>query len=146
MKIIGQQLGEVTMFDKAKYLLEAGVAILVFRKKNGELRVMLCTRNFQTAKLLDCDVKLNSKNTVKTEAAGNLIVTDLIIRETRQVNISRILYSCWFGMATTQNDIEMLFKAFKYIREQWENYDELDPIRQSAFFKSFHFTPKMIND
>lgn len=144
MNIIGQQLGEVKLYDKAKYLLENGAAILVFRKKNNELRVMLCTRNFQTANLAGFDARLNSRNTAKTEADGNLIVTDLVIGETRQVSISRIVYSCWFTMASTQEEIEQLHAAYDYIKSQWKNYDELDPIHQSAFFRTFHFDPSTV--
>lgn len=137
MQIIGQQLGPVTMYDKAKFLLENGSAVLVFRKKNNELRVMLCTRNFQTANLADIDARLNSRNTAKSEADGNLIVTDLVLGETRQVNIARIIYSCWFTMASTQEEIEQLHTAYEYIKNQWKDYDELDPIYQSAFVRSF---------
>ena len=144
MNIIGQQLGEVKMYEKAKYLLENGSAILVFRKKNNELRVMLCTRNFQTANLAGFDARLNSRNTAKTEADVNLIVTELVLGETRQVNISRIVYSCWFTMASTQEEIEQLNVAYEYIKSQWKNYDELDPIHQSAFFRSFHFDPSAV--
>lgn len=139
MNIIGQQLGEVKLYDKAKFLLENGSAILVFRKKTNELRIMLCTRNFQTANLAGYDARLNSRNTTKSEADGNLIVTDLVLGETRQVNISRIVYSCWFTMASTQEEIDQLYAAYDYIKSQWQSYDDLDPIHQSAFFRSFHF-------
>lgn len=144
MQVIGQQLGEVKLYDKAKYLLENGSAILVFRKKNNELRVMLCTRNFQTANFAHVDAGLNSRNTAKTEADGNLIVMDLIKGETRQVNISRIVYSCWFTVAISEDDIECLNIAYEYIKNQWKNYDDLDPIHQSAFFRSFHFDPSIL--
>lgn len=144
MQVIGQQLGEVKLYDKAKYLLENGSAILVFRKKNNELRVMLCTRNFQTANFAHVDAGLNSRNTAKTEADGNLIVMDLIKGETRQVNISRIVYSCWFTVAVSEDDIECLNIAYEYIKNQWKNYDDLDPIHQSAFFRSFHFDPSIL--
>lgn len=144
MNIIGQQLGEVKLYGKAKYLLEMGAAILVFRKKNDELRVMLCTRNIQTASLAGHGCALNSKNPLKDEQAGNLLVTDLVAGEPRQINISRIVYSCWFSLATTAEEIEMLYESFKYIKEQWKDYDELDPIQQSTFFRSFHFTPEML--
>lgn len=144
MQIIGQQLGEVKLYDKAKFLLENGAAILVFRKKNNDLRVMLCTRNFQTANFAGFDARLNSRNTAKTEADGNLIVTDLVVGETRQVNIERIVYSCWFTVAANQEEIEYLHVAYEYIKNQWKNYDDLDPIHQSAFFRSFHFDPSIL--
>ena len=139
MQMLGQQLGEITIYQKAKYLLETGAAIIVFRKKNSELRVMLCTRNMNTARLAGCEAHLNSKNTAKSEADGNLIVCDLIIGETRQIHISRVAYSVWFNSIGDANDIEKLVEAFNIIKEQWSTYDDLDTIHQAAFCRTFHF-------
>lgn len=140
MNILGQQIGEIKIYEKAKYLLGAGAAVIVFRKKNNEIRTMLCTRNIVCASLAGFDTHLNTKDTLKTEQAGNLIVTDLVIGETRQININRVLYSLWFTQPTNQLELDELILAFEYVKKQWADFDNLDPIYQSVFCRSFNFT------
>ena len=115
MNMLGQQLGEITIYQKAKFLLETGAAVIVFRKKNNELRTMLCTRNLNIAStaLGGQTARLNSRNTQKTEASGNLIVCDLVIGETRQIPIPSVVYSIWFNSVSSLLDIEKLFIAYE---------------------------------
>ena len=136
VNLIGQQMGNVSQYDKAKYLLETGCAIIVFRKKSGELRTMLCTRNFNTATLFDFDARINSRTNAKL-SPDNVVVTDLIIGETRQILLSNVMWSAWFSIPTTKDDVDTLIRAFNYVKDSWSNYDELSPIYQDGFKKSF---------
>ena len=140
MQILGQQMGPITMLPKAKYLLDEGVAVIVFRKKTGEVRVMLCTRSYYTCNLMNIDPHIGDrKNKDKFEADGNITVMDLIAGDTRIVNIHRVMYSLWMNGITNADEIEMIMAAYNYCKEQWPQYDDMDPYHQALFLKTFSY-------
>ena len=93
-------------------------AVIAFLKKNGEVRLMLGTRNlntvsllygFQGAKLGGHDNRCNIKN-------GNLAVFDLVVGDARSFNIERLLSIDFVGEIKTMeqyNDILQKYVNFK---------------------------------
>lgn len=93
--------------------------IVVFRKKDGTVRVMLATRNLITASLdygllkslLDGhDKRCNIRN-------GNVGVIDLTIGEGRAFNIERVLDIVWLGDIRTKEDLDKAFDKFMEVKK-----------------------------
>ena len=84
-------------------------AIVTFIKKNGEVRVMLCTRN-----------RCNINN-------GNIAVIDLIIGEARSFSITRLVDVQWCGVVGNESDMDVLIEKFsKYRKEYEKNFETGD--------------------
>ena len=139
MRILGQQMGVIHELAKAKYLLDNGCAVVVFRKKNNEIRVMLCTRSPITCGAVGLEAHIGNKNEASLEANGNITVMDLIAGETRIFNINRVMYSLWMLEVANPDEVEMIFEAYNFCKEQWPQYDDLDPIKQSVFLNTFSY-------
>ena len=86
------------VFSKLTY----ETALVTFLKKDGTIRVMLCTRNldtisikygFQGAALGGHDNRCNINN-------GNLAVYDLILGDARSFNIDRLVDIQYGGIST----------------------------------------------
>lgn len=93
--------------------------IVVFRKKDDTVRVMLATRNLITASLdygllkslLDGhDKRCNIRN-------GNVGVIDLTIGEGRAFNIERVLDIVWLGDIRTKEDLDKAFDKFMEVKK-----------------------------
>lgn len=98
--------------------LSTETGVVKFRKKDGTLRVMLCTRNLITANLdygmlkglLDGhDKRCNIRN-------GNIGVIDLTIGEGRAFNIERVISIDWLGDIRTKEDLDKAFDVFMNIK------------------------------
>ena len=98
--------------------LSTETGVVKFRKKDGTLRVMLCTRNLITANLdygmlkglLDGhDKRSNIRN-------GNIGVIDLTIGEGRAFNIERVISIDWLGDIRTKEDLDKAFDVFMNIK------------------------------
>ncbi len=98
--------------------LSTETGVVKFRKKDGTLRVMLCTRNLITANLdygmlkglLDGhDKRCNIRN-------GNIGVIDLTIGEGRAFNIERVISIDWLGDIRTKEDLDKAFDIFMNIK------------------------------
>lgn len=75
--------------------LNFGVAIVVFFKKNGELRTMLASRSPQYAAVAGCSDKmaiLGHRDKTFNRESGNIAVLDLIKQDARAFNIGRVVY------------------------------------------------------
>ena len=97
-------------------------AIVTFIKKNGEVRVMLCTRNLNTASLKygfkgqelgGHDNRCNINN-------GNIAVIDLIIGEARSFSITRLVDVQWCGVVGNKSDMDTLIEKFSNYRKEYE--------------------------
>lgn len=75
--------------------LNFGVAIVVFFKKNGELRTMLASRSPQYAAVAGCSDKmaiLSYRDKTFNRESGNIAVLDLIKQDARAFNVGRVVY------------------------------------------------------
>ena len=106
--------------------LNVELGIIIFMKKNGEVRVMLGTRNLniasyafaiegQTVKnsLAGHDNRCNIKN-------GNIAVMDVMIGEARSFNIERLVYITYLGRPNNKEEFEKAVEYFIKYREEYE--------------------------
>lgn len=98
-------------------------AIVIFIKKNGDIRVMLATRNLKTAKLktgeflgreLDGYDRRNNRNN------GNIAVIDLEKGQCRAFNINRLVAIKCYGTIETSEDLDRVIKEFNEFKTQYE--------------------------
>ncbi len=97
-------------------------ATVVFLKVNGDVRVMLATRNVATADinhenlggvLAGHDKRCNIKN-------GNLAVIDLLLGETRSFNIERLVSIEYHGVIETAEKMQEVYEQFKRFKAEYE--------------------------
>ena len=103
-----------------KLIYEA--ATVIFIKKDGKVRIMLCTRNlalisleygFQGKALGGHDNKCNIKN-------GNIAVFDLIIGEARSFNINRLVSVDYHKSITTKEELDKVIQEYKSFKQKYE--------------------------
>lgn len=96
-------------------------AVVVFMKRNGELRAMLCTRNIFTLRMFGDflglsltrhDGRCNIKN-------GNISVIDLEISEARSFGIDRVLHIEWCGVIEEPGQLDKAAEMLEYIRNTY---------------------------
>lgn len=101
-------------------------AVITFFKKDGQIRVMLGTRNlstvslkygFQGTSLGGHDKRCNINN-------GNVAVFDMVLGEARSFNIDRLIDIQFAGVISTEADYENVLK--NYIKYQTE-YEKNNP-------------------
>lgn len=106
------------LFSKLTY----ETALVTFLKKDGTIRVMLCTRNldtislnfgFQGHALGGHDNRCNIKN-------GNMAVFDLIIGEARSFSTSRLIDVIFSGIITNKEDLDKCIESYKEFKEKYE--------------------------
>jgi hypothetical protein len=94
-------------------------AIVIFMKKDGSIRLMLCTRNMTT-------INLKYGNQVATLAGherrcsinnGNIAVFDLDEGDARQFNIDRLTSYTTLGVIGTKEELDKAFKTFGEYKE-----------------------------
>lgn len=97
-------------------------ALIVFLKKNGEVRIMLGTRNLRTAELYFgwLGEKLSMQDGRCNINNGNIGIIDLILGDCRSFNIERILDIQYAGMITTKEQLDNVVKQFVDFKEQYE--------------------------
>ena len=97
-------------------------AIIVFLKRNGEVRLMLGTRNLNTVSLLygfqgqtlgGHDNRCNINN-------GNLAVFDMVVGDARSFNIERVLDIQYAGVITTVDEYNKVLEGFVKFKEEYE--------------------------
>lgn len=97
-------------------------ALVVFLKRNGEVRLMLCTRNLSTVSLLygfqgqalgGHDNRCNINN-------GNVAVFDMIVGEARSFNIDRVLDVQFAGIVSTREEYDAVLKQFVVFKADYE--------------------------
>lgn len=102
--------------------LNFGVATVIFFKKNGDIRVMLATRNVRTAALLHGylggELAGHDKNcSIKN---GNIAVIDLILGEARMFNIDRVIAIYYHGEIETAEQAEAQVEEFLDYKNKYE--------------------------
>ena len=107
-------------------------AIVAFTKANGAVRLMLCTRNLDTVKLMNPESRagygLSGFDARCNISNGNIAVVDLAIDECRSFNVERVITLKWLGELTTLDDldkaVEEYEEALKFLREQGVEVEE----------------------
>ncbi len=110
-------------------------AFLIFMKKDGNIRLMLCTRNMSTISILygfqgkalgGHDNRCNINN-------GNIAVFDLVIGEARSFHIDRLVDIQYKGVVESREKLEEIMGEFMQFKVEYEksgpmeiNMDMLD--------------------
>jgi len=105
-------------------------AIIKFRKRDGEMRAMLCTRNEDTMRLLGEAVRLGGYDARCNVKNGNIAVVDLIIGEPRQFSVNRLEGVELFGEIDSLDKLGELVDRFeeeaKSVEKRALSLDDLD--------------------
>ena len=97
-------------------------ALVTFLKKDGTIRVMLCTRNLDTAALKygfmgailgGHDNRCNVKN-------GNIAVIDLELGDARSFSIDRVIDIQYSGVVDTVEQLDKCIDSYKEFRQKYE--------------------------
>ena len=102
--------------------LTVNTGIVVFFKKNGDVRVMLCTRNLRTVEIQygfqgkalgGHDNRCNIGN-------GNMAVFDLVVGDARSFNIDRVVYAEIVGEVKNKEQLEIAVEKYIEIKEHYK--------------------------
>lgn len=98
------------------------LAVITFFKKDGQIRIMLGTRNLNTVKLKygfqgvalgGHDKRCNINN-------GNLAVFDMMLGEARSFNISRLIDIQFAGVVSDLASYEKVVEEFNKYKTEYE--------------------------
>lgn len=98
------------------------LAVITFFKKDGQIRIMLGTRNlntvslkygFQGVALGGHDKRCNINN-------GNVAVFDMLLGEARSFNINRVIDIQYAGVVSIIEDYEKALANFTRYKEEYE--------------------------
>lgn len=97
-------------------------AVIVFLKKNGEVRLMLGTRNLNTVSLLYGfqGAKLGGHDNRCNITNGNLAVFDLVVGDARSFNIERLLSIDFVGEIKTMEQYNTILQKYIEFKNQYE--------------------------
>ena len=97
-------------------------AVIVFLKKNGEVRLMLGTRNLNTVSLLYGfqGAKLGGHDNRCNITNGNLAVFDLVVGDARSFNIERLLSIDFVGEIRTMEQYNTILQKYVEFKNQYE--------------------------
>ena len=106
------------VFSKLTYEL----AIITFLKKDGEVRVMLGTRNLNTISLVHgfMGPVLDSRDKRCNIHNGNMAVIDMTIREPRQFSIDRLVNIMYLGEINTIDEYNNALKHYEYYKAEYD--------------------------
>jgi hypothetical protein len=98
-------------------------AVIIFKKSNGDNRVMLATRNPRTVTLAGngdnkAVLKLNSHDRGCNIGNGNVSVMDLEIAECRAFNVDRVIDLYFVGQIMTTDELDAELKRYKEYKER----------------------------
>lgn len=103
-------------------------AFVVFLKKDGTIRLMLCTRNLNTVSLQygfqgkalgGHDNRCNISN-------GNIAVFDLALGEARSFNIDRLVKIEFKGIVSTAEQLEKVTGEFLKFKAEYEKSQPME--------------------
>ena len=99
------------------------IAIVVFMKKDGSIRIMLCTRNtvaitnilgLRTSVLNGHDKRCNIQN-------GNISVLDLVIDEPRSFSINRLIDIIYFQPVMNKEQFQGIVNYYVDFKQKYES-------------------------
>lgn len=111
-----------TIYSRLTYET-AGV---IFMKKNGEIRLMLCTRNLKTVEIAygfkgtelgGHDRRCNINN-------GNIAVIDMYLGEARSFNVERLVDIEFYGEIKTKEQLDEISEQFSEFSKKYSNAQE----------------------
>lgn len=111
MQCTYQELLEIT---------NTGLACVVFVKKKGEIRYMLCTRNldFSNAFIGYYGSKLGMFDAKYTYDNNNFPVIDLVVQDVRTVAVNRMLYAQPLALPKTREQLNTMLNHFEVFKEK----------------------------
>ena len=98
-------------------------ALIIFFKSNGDIRLMLGTRNLSTVSLKwgfqgynlgGHDNRCNINN-------GNVAVFDIMLGDSRSFNIGRVIDIHYFGEINTQEELDTTIQKFNDFKLKYES-------------------------
>lgn len=106
------------VFSKLTYEL----AIITFIKKDGDIRVMLGTRNLNTISLIHgfMGPVLDSRDKRCNIHNGNLAVIDMTVREPRQFSIDRLVNIEYLGIIDTLDQYNIALEKYNSWKKMYE--------------------------
>lgn len=100
-------------------------ALIAFMKKDGHARLMLGTRNTDTAKMMWPDKHLKGLlggfDNRCNIGNGNIGVIDLAIGDCRSFGIDRVIAIKWLGELATEDDINNAIEEYERIESDMQN-------------------------
>lgn len=115
--------------------LNIETAIVVFIKRDGSIRTMLCTRNLRTTEIeygFTCGNSLRYHENRCNIHNGNIAVIDLVIGEARAFNIDRVINIEFLGEISTKDDLEKAMERYLLVKQAYDekvreiSLDDLD--------------------
>lgn len=102
-------------------------AIIVFLKKNGEVRIMLGTRNLNTVGLLYGfqGQKLGGHDTRCNINNGNVAVFDMIAGDARSFNIERLIDIQFMGVVSSKEEYDSILSRYSAFKSDYESTNEM---------------------
>ena len=102
--------------------LQNEVAVVTFLKKNGQVRNMVCTRDYDTLKMLQDYNGYGLDQIDRRCNIGNKLVgvIDIQIQEARSFSIERVLSLSFAGKIDTEEKLEKLLIDFNEFKEEYE--------------------------
>ena len=102
--------------------LQNEVAVVTFLKKNGQVRNMVCTRDYDTLKMLQDYNGYGLDQIDRRCSIGNKLigVIDIQIQEARSFSIERVLSLSFAGKIDTEEKLEKLLIDFNEFKEEYE--------------------------
>lgn len=116
------------IYNRYNSELDDGVCCTIFFKKNGMLRLMLCTRDIFTSNICLGDSlanKLNYHSERCNFKNNNISVIDLLIGDVRSFNIDRVIRNIYLGECNSTNDFNRYIRAYANIESMFKSVDTI---------------------
>lgn len=120
--------GETMTYPEIYDRLNFETFVLFFCKRNGDIRVMLATRNSDTFELIqdsnsgDLIIKLEQHDRRCNINNGNVAVIDLEIKDARSFNINRLIQCYSYGIVNTKEQLVEVMHKYMELKLNYENY------------------------
>ena len=128
-------------YNEVAYRMTEEAAIVVFRKKDNSVRVMLCTGSLRVLdNVLEnpgyVQMQLSGRNGRNKAGSHNVCAIDLIIEEVRQFSTDRVITINWLGKLHSKEELEAAAVLTKQLQDEWKGFDELTEVQQMMFIQS----------
>lgn len=123
------------------YRMTEEAAIVIFRKKDNTVRVMLCTGSLRVLDNVIEDpgylqMQLSGRNARNKPESKNICAIDLIIEEVRQFSTERVITINWLGKLKDKEELEAAAVLTKQLQDEWKEFDNLSEVQQMMFIQS----------
>ena len=104
------------------------VGTIIFMKKDGTIRLMLGTRNINTASLEYGFLggKLSSRDNNCNINNGNVALIDLMIGEIRTFSIDRLIRADFHGYIETKEQLDEVVRNFMNFKKEYEKTEAME--------------------